>query len=860
MTLLEPSNSHIISIVIVNLNGRDYLERCLTSLLNQDYPADLVEIILVDNASSDDSLDLVRNQFPTVRIIENSHNTGFAPAVNQGAAAASGHYLALINNDAHADPGWLAAMVRTREAGQADSVACVGATLLDWDGQRIDFMGGGISFYGFGYQFYHRVVAGAVQLDSHDILFACGGAMMVDRHLFLELGGFDDAYFAYFEDIDFGWRLWVCGYRVKLAPDAVVYHRHHGVSRNVPEHQINLLLERNGLMTVLKNYDEQNLYRVLGPSLLMVVQRLLTYADDKQDIDWEQFVLRYPCTDTSTTSDTDETLTVSAMTLSYIAALRDVMQQLPDVWHKRQAVQARRKRSDSEIFPLMRYPMGPHTCSAHLLSQSLVEAFGLRDMLGDARLYRVLILSSDPLYENLAGPGIRVVEMARYLAQTCHVVLAAPQRAEVSLPGVTCASFEHEDQQAVESLVSHADVVIVQGYTLYRHACIETMHKIVVVDLYDPFHLESLEFFKHTELASAREMVGSNVEIINQQLRAGDFFLCASERQRDLWLGALSSAGRLSPEVYANDTTFRSLIDVVPFGLEPTPPQYQRNVMKSVVKGIGADDRVVLWGGGIWDWLDPLTVIRAMALVRQQRPEMKLFFMGHRHPNPADVPDMSMYDRAVALVSELKLEDCVLFNNTWVPYAERANYFLEADIGVSTHMETIETHFAFRTRLLDYIWAGLPMVVSAGDALADVVAEYGLGHVVTIGDVEGYAAALLALADRSRESYAAAFAAVRHTFAWPTVLAPLVQFCQHPRCAPDKHRLALLDTYRQRIDEIDAVIAQKNDHIAYLEGLIKKIESGRMMRLIQTADRLGITFALARIAGALKKRERHDGT
>ncbi len=108
---------------------------------------------------------------------------------------------------------------------------------------------------------------------------------------------------------------------------------------------------------------------------------------------------------------------------------------------------------------------------------------------------------------------------------------------------------------------------------------------------------------------------------------------------------------------------------------------------------------------------------------------------------------MLMYGQAIELAQQLGLyNQAVFFNDRWVPYAERGSYFLEADIGVSAHQAHIETRYAFRTRLLDYMWAGLPMVVSGGDELADMVAARGLGQVVPIGDSDGFAQAILALA------------------------------------------------------------------------------------------------------------------
>lgn len=825
-----------VSVVVVNLNGRHHLEPCFQSLLAQDYPADQLELILVDNGSADGSLELMRERFPTVRVIRNAANVGFAPAVNQGAAAAGGRYLALLNNDARADPGWVSAMVRAIEAGEERGVACVGARILDWEGERIDFVTGGASIHGLGFQFHHGFPIGAVQVGEHEALFACGGAMLVERRVFLEVGGFDEDYFAYYEDVDFGWRLWVLGYRVLIAPQATIYHRHHGTSSRMQSYQLHTLFERNALMTVIKNYDEANLGRVLSTSLLGVFQRIL--AQSAGSVEWERFSFAGAG---AQPPDADGQ-SVPLLALSPVAAVKDLLDDLPRLFEKRQRIQARRARPDAEIFPLLRHPLGqPSRYEPHpLTSRLLFEALGVRAMLAGTRMHRVLIISSDPLSAHLAGVGIRAVEMARGLAASCYVTLAAPERADLALPEVEVVAFQRDDEGMIEQLIGQADVVIFQGYSLRRYPIIARLKKILVVDLYDPYYLEGLELFAREGAERGRLMAEDNLASLAEQLRVGDYFICASERQRDFWVGMLTGLGRLTPDGYRHDPTFRTLIDVVPFGCAETPPVHRRPVLKGVVPGIAEGDTLLLWGGGIWDWLDPLTVIAAMGLVREQRPGLRLFFLGARHPNVTDVPEMAMYGRAVALARELGLYgQTVFFNDSWVPYDERSSYLLEADIGVSAHQEHIETRFAFRTRLLDYIWAGLPMVVSAGDTLADLVEQRGLGYAVPIGDAPAFARALLELTGepRPRERYAAALEAVRDELTWRRTLAPLAAFCADPRPAPGRFEVeqaALRQSAREQ--KLDAAIAEKNAHIARLEDLIRRLESGRVMRLLRWAE------------------------
>ena len=170
-------------------------------------------------------------------------------------------------------------------------------------------------------------------------------------------------------------------------------------------------------------------------------------------------------------------------------------------------------------------------------------------------------------------------------------------------------------------------------------------------------------------------------------------------------------------------------------------------MLKGVVPGIGPDDQVILWGGGIYNWFDPLTLLRAVDKLRARAPGVRLFFLGLKHPNP-NVPEMRMAVETRRLSDQLGLTDThVFFNEGWVAYDDRQNFLLEADIGVSTHLDHVETEFSFRTRILDYLWASLPVVATGGDSFGDIIDAYGVGLTVPPGDVDALEAALFRLLD-----------------------------------------------------------------------------------------------------------------
>jgi glycosyltransferase involved in cell wall biosynthesis len=396
----------------------------------------------------------------------------------------------------------------------------------------------------------------------------------------------------------------------------------------------------------------------------------------------------------------------------------------------------------------------------------------------------VLVATGDVLEPKMAGPAIRAWQMALALSHEHDVQLVSTLACTLSHPRFT-ASFGDADD--IARLVDWCEIVIFQGNLMALYPPLRDTDKIVVVDIYDPFHLEVLEQARDLPPFDRAEIAKATREVINQQLRRGDFFLCASDKQRDFWLGHLTAVGRVNPVSYDEHENLETLIDVVPFGVSDDAPVHTRNVLRGVVPGIGPDSKIILWGGGVYNWFDPLTLLRAVDKLRARAPEVRLFFLGLQHPNP-HVGEMRMAVDARALADELGLADShVFFNESWVEYDDRQNYLLESDVGVSTHLDHVETKFSFRTRILDYLWAGLPVVATEGDALAELIEERGAGISVPAGDVDALDDALFRLlADEDvRAACGEAASSEAARLRWELVLEPVLKFCRAPRRAPD---------------------------------------------------------------------------
>lgn len=404
----------------------------------------------------------------------------------------------------------------------------------------------------------------------------------------------------------------------------------------------------------------------------------------------------------------------------------------------------------------------------------------------DASRTRVLVVTLDTIAEAMAGPAIRAWEIATALAATCEVRLVTFGACSREGRGFVTARTTVESFRAA---VEASDVVVLQGFVMATFPWLQTCPQAIVVDLYDPFQLETLEVDRYEPEAERWAALGRARGELEVQLARGDLFLCASARQRDLWIGHLAAAGRINPATYDDDPGLDRLITVVPFGLAEEPPSRAAAAIKAVVPGIGPDDRVILWGGGVYNWFDPLTLVHAVARLHARDPRVRLFFLGMRHPNP-DVPQMRIAVRTRALADELGLTGTVIFfNEAWVPYERRGDYLLDADVGVSCHFPHVETEFSFRTRILDYLWAGLPVVCTAGDSFAELVERAGAGRSVPAQDVDALASALEAALGEQGNAWRGGARTLAESFRWSTALAPLVAYCAAPYRAADHDRL-----------------------------------------------------------------------
>lgn len=344
-----------------------------------------------------------------------------------------------------------------------------------------------------------------------------------------------------------------------------------------------------------------------------------------------------------------------------------------------------------------------------------------------------MLVCPEPLGKSQpAGIGIRFLEMRNVLAADGHDVtlLSAPVTPE-----------------QLRDVSATADVAVVQGH-IANDFFVHAGTLPTVVDLYDPFIVENLHY------DDDRIYAHDHATFLNSLLH-GDLFLCASETQRLFYLGALLSAGRVNPVTFDN---LDGLLRIAPFGV--APPR---------AAGSAAPHRNNVLFGGIYDWYDAVLAIEAVKLAG-----LKLTFT--RHPNP-DITPQGELARAMQYVQANGI-DFVEFV-PWVPYDDRGAFYDRFSAALMTFPQSLETDLSMRTRVYDYLWAGLPIVSSSAPGTDDIIERY--GAVVRGNDPAEYAKALLRVIETPIDT-----TPFVEAHQWSRTLAPLVDFCRAPRIDESK--------------------------------------------------------------------------
>jgi glycosyltransferase involved in cell wall biosynthesis len=347
---------------------------------------------------------------------------------------------------------------------------------------------------------------------------------------------------------------------------------------------------------------------------------------------------------------------------------------------------------------------------------------------------RVLVHAMGALGERLAGPEIRALEFAKALSVEYEVTLAAERARAGECEGIPVVPSSR--LRLMREAAEH-DAVISACLPPYLLALGLVRNLMTISDLYDPHEHELATLDAGRELE--REL-RARLSIQALQLRHADIVLCASERQR---AALISNANSLLP---ASAPAPKPI--VMPFGIPDPPAPTGRRPLREHFPQIVEGDKLVMWWGSVWRWLDAATAIRAFARMAGAREDIKLVITAGRPPSKSAESKFDAADEMRALAEELGvLGRTVLFLDTWIPYAERYDYLRDADIGLTLHHHAEEAHLAARARYMDYLAAELPCVLGRGDETAEDFGAAGFATLLEQPTPEVLADTLIALAE-----------------------------------------------------------------------------------------------------------------
>ena len=377
----------------------------------------------------------------------------------------------------------------------------------------------------------------------------------------------------------------------------------------------------------------------------------------------------------------------------------------------------------------------------------------------------------------MAGMGIRALELARALAGEFEVRLLVPNDPAQAREVAGSLEVVAAKEGALAGAARGAHAAVVSG-----HAANWWFHQVpdvpVAADLYDPYPIENLHYAR----ALGEETAAHDRRSLALALARADFFLCASPEQRLFYAGALFETGRIGAHNLPEDPTLARLLAVVAFGAPGEPARGDRAAGRRAAGVPEAGPLVVF--GGVYDWYDPELLLAAWPEILRGQPGARLLFF--ESPNRETTPQR-VFDRARIRSREIDPEGRSIVFSPWLPYSARADLYAAADLLVAISSEGLETELAYRTRLLDAAWGGVPSVSVGGGMLARELARAGAAFECGRDPAELSQKVVVLLSDHALRQAAGeaarAFAAAR---SWEAVTAPLAQWCRGARLDPGR--------------------------------------------------------------------------
>ncbi len=376
---------------------------------------------------------------------------------------------------------------------------------------------------------------------------------------------------------------------------------------------------------------------------------------------------------------------------------------------------------------------------------------------------------------NTSGPAIRAFNIAKSLAKQGNTVVLAEKNRKITedignLKLVPWVETIHDN-------IKKYDFAYIQIWSSNNDFLKKVSQIPLIVDVYAPYMIEHIYHNFSPKSQSDRKNFKENILLpsLNPFLY-GDLFLCANDRQRKYFLGLLTAIGRISPNSRGHD-----LVKIVPFGIREEFPKYEKEILKKKKELRGK--KIILWLGPIFPWYDPLSMIEAMAIVAKKHPDHALVFVGGKSPLVESHLTNPTYKKSIELASGLRLLSKNVFFYDWMDYSSIKNLYFEAEFFVALHPVTLEMELsAEKGRVLDSLWANLPVICSKGDFLSEIVSSNKLGLTVNIGDIQDISEKINEMIENKklRSNIKKNIMEYAKHRSWDNMVIPLIEFCKNP--------------------------------------------------------------------------------
>ncbi|MDD2681248.1 MAG: glycosyltransferase [Patescibacteria group bacterium] len=387
--------------------------------------------------------------------------------------------------------------------------------------------------------------------------------------------------------------------------------------------------------------------------------------------------------------------------------------------------------------------------------------------------------------KNLVGTAVIYKKLADiFISLGYKVNLIIPSSTDLTSDQINFYLYNSNNNK---KLIKSSNLVIFGAYPPVEPLLYAHRHKKIIVSyLWSLAPIGSLEFRdfnSQQKQANLHEYISASY---NLSLLLSDKIFCRDEGARKVILGSLVTLGRVNLLNYKDDKTLNNLLAVAPFGISNQKAKLTKHLIRTPELNIKADDFVLLWNGGIWNWNDGETLIKAMSKINNDK--IKLVFQGFSHPGKAG--QLSLKARkSLALAKKLDLiNKNIFFVKEWAPYDERANYLLDSNIGVVSSPNIPEANLFLKTRIYDYLWADLPILLNDCEAFAPLIADKQLGLVVKTGDALDWVKKINTLVNDKKllKNIVANIKKYKDEITWQQALRPVRAFALKPHLAADK--------------------------------------------------------------------------